>query len=111
LRRGELDPICSLKQWLAPANHRRMKKTPTSELYAAFIGRTKEARKNKKITQRQVALALGIELPTYKHYEIRSPMPNHLLERFSIIVGCDVEYLVTGHRSRIVREDDDTGKR
>lgn len=43
-----------------------------------------------------MATALGVPAERYRKYEYRSPLPHYLLERFALIVGRDVEYLLTG---------------
>ena len=39
---------------------------------------------------------LGISLASYQKYEIRSPLPHYLIEKFARVTGCSVEFLVTG---------------
>jgi hypothetical protein len=46
-----------------------------------------------------MATALGIPPERYRKYEYRSPLPHYLLERFALIVGRDVEYVLTGKRA------------
>lgn len=43
-----------------------------------------------------MATALGVPSDRYRKYEYRSPLPAYLMERFALIVGCDLEYLITG---------------
>jgi DNA-binding XRE family transcriptional regulator len=40
-----------------------------------------------RITQKQMADAIGIEFETYKKYETRSPMPAYLIPRFAEVIG------------------------
>ena len=47
-------------------------------------------------TQEEMAELLGVGFEAYKKYETRSPLPQHLLPKFAMIVGCDLEYLLTG---------------
>jgi transcriptional regulator with XRE-family HTH domain len=47
-------------------------------------------------TAEQMATALGIGAERYRKYEYRSPLPHYLIERFALIVGRDVEYILTG---------------
>jgi transcriptional regulator with XRE-family HTH domain len=61
-----------------------------------FCARTKDLREGRGWTAAQMATALGVPVERYRKYETRSPMPHFLLERFSIIVGCDLPYLLTG---------------
>jgi hypothetical protein len=43
-----------------------------------------------------MATALGVPAERYRKYEYRSPLPHYLLERFALIVGRDLDYLLTG---------------
>ena len=52
------------------------------------------------LTAEQMAKALGVEAEAYRKYEYRSPLPHYLLEPFAYIVGCDVEYLITGKSAK-----------
>lgn len=58
--------------------------------------RVKALRLRKNWTAAQMATALGIPAERYRKYESRSPLPTYLMERFCLIAGCDLEYLVTG---------------
>jgi transcriptional regulator with XRE-family HTH domain len=62
----------------------------------ALCRRVGELRRSRGWTQEQMALALGVPLDRYKKYEVRSPLPMYLIERFATIVGRDIEYIVTG---------------
>jgi transcriptional regulator with XRE-family HTH domain len=62
----------------------------------------REAREARGWTQAQMALALGIPAERYRKYETRSPLPLYLVERFALITGRDVVYLVTGKSSASV---------
>lgn len=48
-----------------------------------------------------MATALGVPPERYRKYEYRSPLPHYLLERFALIVGREIEYVLTGKTSRI----------
>lgn len=61
-----------------------------------YCARVKEARKARGWTAEQMATALGVPPDRYRKYENRSPLPAYLIERFSLIAGVDVHYLVTG---------------
>ena len=50
------------------------------------------------MTQSEMAAALGIPLRTYQHFEIRSPIPAHLVPPFAAIVGRDIAYVIAGER-------------
>jgi transcriptional regulator with XRE-family HTH domain len=80
-----------------------MKHKPHSEFIAAFIARTKELREESDKTQEQVAIALGVPVPTYRKYETRSPIRIHLIDRFIAIVDGDLQYLIGGRRTRTPR--------
>lgn len=54
----------------------------------AFITRTKQSREARGLTQREMAIALGIEKEAYSKYESRSCLPHHLVRRFCMV--CNV---------------------
>lgn len=60
------------------------------------IERTRQARINSGLTQDQMASALGVQQGVYKTYETRTPIPLHLVERFSIIARTDEYYIIFG---------------
>ena len=62
----------------------------------ALCARTHELRNERGYTSAQMATALGLPAERYRKYEYRSPMPAYLWERFALIVGCDLAYLLTG---------------
>ncbi len=62
----------------------------------AYCARVKEARKARGWTAEQMATALGLPPERYRKYENRSPLPAYLIERFSLISGVEVHYIVTG---------------
>lgn len=64
-----------------------------------FTARVHELRKGREWTAEQMATALGVPADRYRKYEYRSPLPAYLMERFALIVGCDLEYLLTGRRA------------
>ena len=66
----------------------------------AFCARVRELRLGRGWTAEQMAIALGVPPDRYRKYESRSPLPAYLIERFAIIVGQDVEYVVTGKRAK-----------
>lgn len=63
---------------------------------AGLRDRTKQAREAARLTQEEIAKALGISQGTYKQYETRSVLPLHLIERFAIITRVDPWFLITG---------------
>lgn len=64
-----------------------------------YCARLKAARDQRGWTAEQMATALGIPPDRYRKYEFRSPMPVYLIERFCIIAGIDIVFLVTGKKS------------
>lgn len=48
-----------------------------------------------------MATALGVPAERYRKWEYRSPMPHYLFERFALIVGRDIEYVLTGKTAPI----------
>lgn len=73
----------------------------------ALCARVHRLRNERGMTAQEMATSLGIPAERYRKYEYRSPLPHYLLERFALIVGRDVEYLLTGKltaRRRIVEE-------
>lgn len=69
----------------------------------ALCARTHALRNDRGWTSAQMATALGVPPDRYRKYEYRSPLPAYLMERFCIIVGCDLEYLFTGRTSRTAK--------
>jgi transcriptional regulator with XRE-family HTH domain len=65
----------------------------------ALIARTHRLRNERGWSAAQMATALGIPAERYRKYEYRTPLPHYLLERFALIVGRDVEYLLFGKTS------------
>lgn len=61
-----------------------------------LCARVHRLRNERGWTAQQMATALGIPAERYRKYEYRSPLPHYLLERFALIVGRDVEYVLFG---------------
>lgn len=79
----------------------------------AFVQRVKQARERRNITQEVIAAGLDLEQDAYKHYEIRSYLPYHLIHRFCLICHVSVEWLVTGQEpsiQTIMPNDDDKSR-
>lgn len=73
----------------------------------ALCARVHRLRNERGWTAAQMATALGVPPDRYRKYEYRSPIPHYLIERFALIVGRDVDYVLTGKtnlRSAIARE-------
>jgi transcriptional regulator with XRE-family HTH domain len=65
-----------------------------------LCARVQRLRNERGMTAAEMAIALGIPAERYRKYEVRSPLPQYLIERFAIIVGRDVEYVLTGNSTR-----------
>lgn len=88
---------------------------PTSNEEAMFneslCARVHALRNERGWTSQQMATALGVPPERYRKYEYRSPIPAYLMERFALIVGCDLEYLLTGKASRQAKVPENGQKR
>ena len=62
----------------------------------ALCARVHRLRNERGWTSEQMATALGVPPDRYRKYEYRSPLPGYLIERFALIVGQDISYLLTG---------------
>ncbi len=60
-----------------------------------FISRTKSARENSTLTQREMAEALQIDQGKYKQYEIRTPLPHRFVKPFCINARIKLDWLFT----------------
>jgi transcriptional regulator with XRE-family HTH domain len=69
---------------------------PEAEYNDALCQRVRELRQEKDWTIEQMADALGVPAERYRKYEVRSPLPQYLFERFAQLTGRDVHYIVTG---------------
>ncbi len=72
--------------------------TSPTEFEALYLARVKALRELKGWTAEQMATALGIPADRYRKYENRTPLPHSLMERFAIITGVSLEFLITGRR-------------
>lgn len=66
-----------------------------------FIARVHRLRNDRGYTAAQMATALGVPAERYRKYEYRTPLPHYLIERFALIVGRDIEYLLTGRAGTV----------
>ena len=82
------------------AQNVRMAVTSARDFNAEFCARTRALREARGFNQEDMAEALGIPAYRYRKYEGRTPLPHYLIPRFSLIVGRDIEYIVTGRSSR-----------
>jgi transcriptional regulator with XRE-family HTH domain len=71
-----------------------------AEFNAQLFARIRCLRKERGWTAEQMATALGIPPDRYRKYEYRTPLPHFLIERFALIVGRDVEFVLTGRPPR-----------
>ena len=65
----------------------------------ALCARVHMLRNERGWTSEQMAIALGVPPDRYRKYEYRSPLPGYLVERFAVIVGVDISYVLTGKAS------------
>jgi transcriptional regulator with XRE-family HTH domain len=63
-----------------------------------YIARVKALREARDWTAAQMATALDIPAERYRKYESRTPLPHSLMERFALITGVSIEFLITGRR-------------
>lgn len=62
----------------------------------ALCARVHRLRNERGWTAAQMATALGVPAERYRKWEYRSAIPHYLIERFALIVGRDIEYVLTG---------------
>lgn len=61
-----------------------MDKPAASHFRHAFVAATKMVRERTGLSQQQMAVACGVDLPRYKQWERRTPLPHEFFERFCI---------------------------
>jgi transcriptional regulator with XRE-family HTH domain len=71
-----------------------------TEFNRALFERVRELRQARGWTAEEMATALGITADRYRKYESRTPIPHFLIERFALIVGRDLDYVLTGKAAR-----------
>lgn len=71
-----------------------------AEFNEGLCARVRDLRKQRGWTSVQMATALDIPPDRYRKYEYRSPLPHYLIERFALIVGRDVDFVLTGKAAR-----------
>lgn len=69
----------------------------------ALCERVKTARERMGWTASVMATALGVPAERYRKYENRSPLPAYLMERFTIVTGTDLDWLITGRTRAAAR--------
>ena len=67
-----------------------------AEFNDAYCARVKRLREERGWTADQMATALGIPPDRYRKYEVRSPLPGYLVERFSLVVDRTVSFVLLG---------------
>lgn len=67
----------------------------------SLCDRVKRLREDRGLTSEEMAKLLHIPAERYRKYESRSPLPHYLVENFALIVGRDIEYVLTGKLSPI----------
>ncbi len=65
----------------------------------AFCARIQRLRQDRGWTQEQMAIALNVPVDRYRKYEVRSPLPAYLIERFATVVDREISYIVTGKQT------------
>jgi len=78
----------------------RMAAVTARAFNAEYCQRVRALREARGFSQEQMADALGIPADRYRKYEGRSPLPAYLIPRFALIVGRDIEFVVTGRPAR-----------
>ena len=84
----------------------RMSEVTPQQFRAAFVENVRYHRVRSGHTQERMATALGLDVHAYRKYELRSPVPHHLIPLFCMICGIAIDDLfrVQNVRSRRKRE-------
>ena len=77
----------------------------------ALCARVHKLRNERGWTAERMATILGVPPDRYRKYEYRSPLPHYLIERFALIVGRDIEYVLTGKTTRIRAGKPESGRK
>lgn len=79
----------------------------------SYLARVKALREAKGFSAERMAILLGVPPDRYRKYEIRSPLPVYLVERFAALVDSDVHFVVTGRKApvKIVTASDEKQRR
>jgi transcriptional regulator with XRE-family HTH domain len=70
--------------------------TGSSDYTKAFHARIRAAREARGLTQRDMAVILGVNQYAYEKYETRSRLPHHLIEPFALVTGVSISVLIAG---------------
>lgn len=68
---------------------------PASTFKRQFVARTKLAREKSGRSQEEMAADLGLAQSTYHKYEVRTPLPHHLVLPFCTLCQITPEWLYT----------------
>lgn len=77
----------------------------------AICARVHRLRNERGWTAEQMATALGVPAERYRKYEYRSPLPHYLIEQFAIIVGRDIDYILTGKVTRTLAQAEESRRK
>lgn len=81
---------------ISPGHNVFMSRNPSdSEFKRLFLARTRAARLKSKLTQEQMADALGVEQSKYSKYEVRTVLPHHLIIPFCSLCEVSLPWLFT----------------
>jgi DNA-binding XRE family transcriptional regulator len=69
-----------------------------SDFKQSFMGRVRQAREARSLTQEEMATLLDIPQSKYHKYESRSYLPHDLVPRFCLAAGVEEHWLFTGRR-------------
>lgn len=80
-----------------PPKRPRSERPPAAKEWASgFCARLQTARKRAGVKQQAIAKLLGCELGTYKKYEYRTPLPQHLIPVACVALRIPSWWLLTG---------------
>lgn len=68
----------------------------STDYLAGFLGRVRAARELRFQNTTEAGQALGMKQDTYKQYETRTPLPHALMQRFCLVTGVTLHWLITG---------------
>lgn len=78
-----------------------------------FGEKIKNLRKSKKLSQTQLAHAVGVSLRTIRGWEVegRYPKQHELYQKLADFLGCNISYLMTEEESFITEAEEQYGSR
>ena len=71
----------------------RMAAHTPQQFRAAFVANVRYHRLRSGHTQERMATSMGLAVHAYRKYELRSPMPHHLIPLFCTICGITIDDL------------------